>query len=799
MSIIGPNIADGTATVFVWLAEKVLGGVKRALGWGWDQARWNLAQDVYDSEIIKRYGKVRIFGQVSPKSLRDIFTDVYVLDKPTAYRRFPAESLAAYLWNEDRGLSFRHGEAMPGERLLSQGSKFFIIGKPGAGKTTFLYRLAVREAQRGRWGRCLGKVPIFVTLKQYARSNKPLFDFIVDQFSVCHFPNAAPFVEKLLESGQALILFDGLDEVTGADEFQANDRNQVTEVIEQFARQYNDCHVIITCRIAATDFTFDPMFTYLEVSDFAPDQVEAFVRSWFQNEGDYDSDTVRAERMLRDISLPEHKGIRDLARNPLLLTMLCLNYSETSRFPMRRAEIYEEALDALLRRWDASRYIDRRVTYRNLSLGRRRQMFAHIAYRAFERNEILFTQSNLEFWIKDYLKLVPELPNSIDIDGDAVLQEIIEQHGIFAVQSYNLYSFAHITFQEYYAAKYVADNADVDVLQSFLLHVDDSKWREVFLLTASLIPNGSTLLATFEHSLHQLLDRSPRLVAWLRWIAGQALASQAGYRQPATRAWYILALAYHHALNRSLTYTLDRATDLELVQSLKRSLTLARNFTLARDLTLARGRGLALKRTLERSRFLVRTCDSELARYFSSGVALALDFDHAQIVARNLDDDLSLDLNLARDLDRDLILERGASFERESVPVLIHIRQSLLEYCDKRRRPNLRTSISLLDEPSANASLGEWQWYTTELMRVVNEEHVLDPLNRLLTETDVLIGESWKYWDLRDEDMVLLLEYVRAAQVFYECTQASYVPDRQGLEERFFLPPPTKIDSWAGY
>ena len=410
MAMIGPDISEGTASIFTWLADKALGGVKHAFGWEWERIKWAEAQDRYDQEIIKQYGQVRIFGQTEPKSLQDIFTDVYVLDKPTAYRRFDPKELADHMWAEDRSLPFRNNERKRGELLLNQSksTKFLILGKPGAGKTTFLKRLAVREAQRGKWGTCLGKVPIFVSLREYAKADKSLQEFIIDQFAVCHFPSATPFIDALLKSGRAIVLFDGLDEVPVTEE-EGNQRNQVAEDLTRFARVYSNCHIIITCRIAATDYTFDPSFTYLEMSDFAPEQVEHFVRCWFWDESEPDRSSKFAAQMLSELQRPEHAGIRDLTRNPLLLTLLCLTYAETLSFPSRRVEIYEEALNALLKKWDSSRNIQRGGLYRALSLGRKQQMFARIAYDAFTRGDILFQQPDLEAHLKDYLQHVPEL------------------------------------------------------------------------------------------------------------------------------------------------------------------------------------------------------------------------------------------------------------------------------------------------------------------------------------------------------------------------------------------------------
>ena len=39
--------------------------------------------------------------------------------------------------------------------------------------------------------------------------------------------------------------------------------------------------------------------------------------------------------------------------------MICLAYDETLNIPKRKVELYEEALDALLKKWDSSRKIKR--------------------------------------------------------------------------------------------------------------------------------------------------------------------------------------------------------------------------------------------------------------------------------------------------------------------------------------------------------------------------------------------------------------------------------------------------------
>ena len=105
-----------------------------------------------------------------------------------------------------------------------------ILGKPGAGKTTFMKRLAVlcnqEEFQPQR-------VPVFVTLKDYAETEgKPeLQAYIQRQWNVCGVERADA-LSTVLANGQALVLLDGLDEV------YETDHDRVLQDIKTFAHQF---------------------------------------------------------------------------------------------------------------------------------------------------------------------------------------------------------------------------------------------------------------------------------------------------------------------------------------------------------------------------------------------------------------------------------------------------------------------------------------------------------------------------------------------------------------------------------
>lgn len=459
---------------------------------GWERVEWATEAKKYGQAVQEMYGRVRVLGMSDPVPLEGIFTDVRILDRPSALRRLDIEKLRA-----DPGTLDRLGRRIDGLKLVSDSKKrrLFILGKPGAGKTTFLKYVAL-QATKGT----IDKVPIFVPLKAWADSHLELLPFVCKQFEICDFPDARPFVERILKRGDAIVLFDGLDEVNQ----EGQQRDKMIVALKDFSAQYSKAQCLITCRVAATEYEFEE-FTYVELADFTDEQISTFAAKWFADE------PAKLELFNREFSSPESKGLRELAKVPLLLSLLCLSFGETMSFPQRRVEIYEEALDALLKKWDASRSIKRDETYKGLSLGRKRQMLARIGAQTFQLNEYLLPQEQLARRITLYLRQLPGLPREQDVDGEAVLKAIEAQHGVLIERAHRIYSFSHLTLQEYFTAKYISEHAPIGVLREMLnpVYVANPRWREVVLLTASMLENADDFFMRFSGALKLIVQADP--------------------------------------------------------------------------------------------------------------------------------------------------------------------------------------------------------------------------------------------------------------------------------------------------
>ncbi|RMH41647.1 MAG: NACHT domain-containing protein, partial [Alphaproteobacteria bacterium] len=444
--------------------------------------------------------------------------------------------------------------------MVAEHDKLFILGKPGAGKTTFLKHTALRAIERE-----IKKTPVFVTLKELSDSGMAIVPFIVHQFEVHQFPKAETFVERLLQNGEAIVLFDGLDEVNLAD----NKRADLIRRLNDFVYQYSDCPILLTCRVAATDYTFT-QFEYVEMADFDTEQMGRYIDQWFVYDEVKRQNCRKA--LLED---EENKAVRELAQVPLLLAMLCLVYEERGEFPPNRDEIYEEATRALLVKWDSSRNIARDTVYKQLSLKHKQKLLAHIAAETFEKGEYFLPEKKVVRLIEAYLQGVPGLEEP---DGERVLRAMEAQHGIFVERARGIHSFSHLTLQEYYAARYIVDNEKRGTVARLMRYVGDDRWREVFLLTAGMLDDATEFGELYLEAAPRLLADDAQLLALLHWATQKGAQTQAAYRPPALRA-FLLFRARARARALALALALDRALALALALDL--ALQVADNFGLA--------------------------------------------------------------------------------------------------------------------------------------------------------------------------------------------------------------------------
>jgi predicted NACHT family NTPase len=513
------------------------------------------------ANIQNRCGTMRILDMSHPLGIEDIYTSVNILEQITGRKRKKIADLLQSFSPEnfDRlGFGQVAQEQMPGLDAIRKYQRLIILGKPGAGKTTFLKYLAI-QCNQGKFE--TGRLPIFVTLKDFAEaSDAPsLLTYIGHQgFERPSLLPDSDFEKQLktelyrvMHEGRALILLDGLDEV------RQDDCHRVLKEIRDASEQFRDSHFVMTCRIAAWEYTFE-QFTEVEVADFDPNQIESFAAKWFENK------PISPRYFIQ--CLEKNSRIHQLAVSPLLLTLLCLAFEEAGNCPDNRSELYKEGIDALLKKWDAKRGIQRDQVYKGLSLQRKSELLESIALTTFEQKDYFFKRPLVEQLITDYIRKLPNADaDTLLPDSAAILQSIEAQHGLLIERAKGIYSFSHLTFHEYFAARQLVFNTPnrASTLETFVhSSITDKRWREIFLLMAEMLPDASLLLIPMQQAIDKLLAEQNHLQAFLYHVRQCAMAAEFSFCKPAAVRAFFLDADFNIDPKRSVALLLDRCANL---------------------------------------------------------------------------------------------------------------------------------------------------------------------------------------------------------------------------------------------
>ncbi|MDM3847956.1 MAG: NACHT domain-containing protein [Aphanizomenon gracile PMC638.10] len=508
-------------------------------------------------KIQHLYSKIKLLNRQSI-DVDKLYVDVYLLEKISSDILATIDSLVnnSNLQDEfDRfGLGQRR-DRKDGFTVAKNHNRLMILGKPGSGKTTFLRHLAVACCQ-GEFKS--ENIPVFIELRSITNANQfNLFNEIYKEFD---FPNQEQ-TKQILKQGKVLIFLDGLDEVP------TESRRNVQKQIDEFSQNslYYKNHFIITCRTQTTEYTLQN-FDYVEVADFNPEQVEKFSRNWFTTLAKtHQKGEELTAKFLEKLRLPENKQIAELAVTPILLSLTCWIFGESKDLPSKRSQLYQRGINLLLKEWDEKRDIQRDLgseRYRNLSLEDKQKLLSYVAYRKFNQEQYaLFKESEIQKYIAEYLK---ETSNN---DIQSVVKTIEAQHGLLIqraqdIDSEGIYSFSHLTFQEYFTAKYIVENQQIEQLVKE--HLTDTRWREVFLLTAELMGNNVGNLLSLMQAESQKYINTPKLQNLLHW-ANQITSGTAGNIKPLAKR--IIAIEIVFDIAHAIAYADTNANLILLINA----------------------------------------------------------------------------------------------------------------------------------------------------------------------------------------------------------------------------------------
>ena len=510
---------------------KVLGMFGKSLDRNTKQLIFNASKQ-YEQNYEERHGILKVLGMREPVKLESVYTAVQFLNDDAIGDFLSIQDLEkVYRQGNARKFNSQDSQKQLGIEVANKKQYLMVLGGPGAGKSTFLRKMGLEALKVKKGGFKHSCIPVFIELKRFTSSEINIEKFIIEEFRICNFPDPEKFTAKALEKGKLLILLDGLDEVP------SQNLNETINQIQNFVDKYDQNRFIASCRTAAYRGNFR-RFSDVAMADFDDEQIQQFINNWFQKEEDKQAKT--GDKCWELLQKPENQAAKELAHTPLLLTFLCLVYDRSQNFPNNRSVLYKNALRILLEEWAAEKRILRDEIYQGLHTELEEVLLSKIAYTGFASNRLFFSQSEIVDQIKTFLAGNLNAPQHLN--GEAVLNAIAIQQGILVERARDVFSFSHLTLQEYLTAQYIYDNRLVEKLVTE--HLTDKRWKEVFLLVAGVMRGGADdLLLLMEKEVQKYIN-TPKLQALLNWAENVTVGSPGNYKPVGKRA---VAIAYANA------------------------------------------------------------------------------------------------------------------------------------------------------------------------------------------------------------------------------------------------------------
>ena len=244
-----------------------------------------------------------------------------------------------------------------------------------------------------------------------------------------------------------LLVLDGLDEL--------ND-NLFQELIPLIqGKVLSNIYLLLTARLEMGAKVRRHCDSLLQIVGYSKDDAISYIDQYFRNH----SDPSLAQKLKN--KLADDQQLKELTTSPMNTALLCLLCEETNgKFPTTQTEMYECLVSCAIRRYYAKRGVN--LDEEDPSERYRDQLnhLGKMAFEAFLENRLYFSREEMKS--EDFLQLC----------------FVAREPSRSKLKPTQSYAFSHKTFQEYFAALYLAN----EVLK-------DSKEGEELLLKVSPVDN----------------------------------------------------------------------------------------------------------------------------------------------------------------------------------------------------------------------------------------------------------------------------------------------------------------------
>lgn len=432
-------------------------------------------------------------------------------------------------------------------KALTTFPRLVALGDPGLGKTSLVQWVVIQfcRSNASRLQEQLGPlVPLVLTLRELplkeGMSWSDLLKLFLDQPLAQPLRENPKLLEQLLASGQAIILLDGLDEVSSS-----KLKESLRTAVMYAALTIPRCRLLMTSRVAG--YAQSPFHDFkdldarqlrervlhednnkgllaqlgnlalkslevlgklvvtsklLYLAPFNDTQIESFVRNWYTER---EADPARRDENIRELvkAIRTHPATERLARVPNLLTMMALIHRQRAQLPQGRVNLYRDISEAYLHSIDDFRGLHDTA----YTLAQKKQWLARLGFEMQHRRDekegreeqsgVMVDHAQALAWLAEAMK--NDLPGDTEAAAQKFLDYLQLRTGLFTERSPGQWAFLHLSFQEYFAAcflmeevtspEWLSEEYDREGCRPRDLEarVDQPIWKETFIFLFEML------------------------------------------------------------------------------------------------------------------------------------------------------------------------------------------------------------------------------------------------------------------------------------------------------------------------
>ncbi|HJJ55013.1 MAG TPA: NACHT domain-containing protein, partial [Methanocorpusculum sp.] len=361
------------------------------------------------------------------------FRDYYVPNNVEWHERIPG-----------KGYSIRILSNVTLENLITLSRFLFLSGTGGLGKSMMMRNLLLTAVDEYD---SLGLIPLFIPLKDYSADCPTLSAHIFETVKNLWPELNMELLEQLLSSGKALLLFDGLDEIT------MRNLPLFTKQLNAFMDRFSTNTFIVSSR-PYSNFQSFTRYTVLYLKPLTKEQALSMVDRF-----NYRADSPKMQSQFRALlNTVLYISHTEFVGNPLLLSIMLLTYEMDAEVPMQKYIFFQEAYAVLSRRHDATKDGYHRELRTGWSANDFAKYFSFFCAVSYSNGKVSFNEADLE----TYFRMMDDKYHLTPVDVDDFIFDATNNLCLMFQDGLN-YGFIHRSFQEYFCARFFHNQLDTDL------------------------------------------------------------------------------------------------------------------------------------------------------------------------------------------------------------------------------------------------------------------------------------------------------------------------------------------------